>query len=145
MIREFQTGDLERVAEIWLAANTQAHGFISRAYWEGRLETVRGLLLQAELYVWQAESGALQGFIGLSGEHIEGLFVWPPAQGRGIGKALLDRAREAHGRLTLNVYRKNERAAAFYRREGFRTVGQGLDEATGEAEDLMTWEGETSC
>lgn len=145
MIREFQKGDLERVAEIWLAANTQAHGFISRAYWEGRLETVRGLLLQAELYVWQAESGALQGFIGLSGEHIEGLFVWPPAQGRGIGKALLDRAREAHGRLTLNVYRKNERAAAFYAREGFQVRGEGVDENTGEPEYTMVWERGAIC
>ena len=145
MVREFQTADLERVAEIWLEANIQAHNFIPGRYWEGQLETVRALLPQAELYVWQDGDGAVQGFTGLSGEHIEGLFVWPPAQGRGIGKALLDRAREAHGRLTLNVYRKNERAAAFYRREGFRTVGQGLDEATGEAEDLMAWEGETSC
>ena len=145
MIREFQKGDLERVAEIWLAANTQAHGFISRAYWEGRLETVRGLLLQAELYVWQAESGALQGFIGLSGEHIEGLFVWPPAQGRGIGKALLDRAKNSRRRLTLNVYRKNERAAAFYRREGFQVRGEGVDGNTGEPEYTMVWEGRAIC
>ncbi len=35
MIRVFQTGDLERVAEIWLEANAQAHNFISRQYWEG--------------------------------------------------------------------------------------------------------------
>lgn len=144
MVREFQRGDLERVSEIWLAANLQAHGFIPRAYWEGQLETVRALLPQAELHVWQAESGEIQGFIGLSGEHIEGLFVWPPVQGRGIGKALLDRAKDAHRRLTLNVYRKNERAAAFYRREGFRAVREGVDEPTGEAECQMVWEGESA-
>lgn len=74
MIRAFQTGDLERVAEIWLEANAQAHNFIPRRYWEGQLEAVRTLLPQAELYVWQ--DGAIQGFIGLDGEHIEGIFVW---------------------------------------------------------------------
>lgn len=145
MIREFQRDDLERAAEIWLEANIRAHGFIPRAYWEGQLETVRNLLPRAELYVWQAESGELQGFIGLSGDHVEGLFVRPPAQGRGIGKALLDRARDVRGRLTLNVYRKNERAAAFYRREGFQVRGEGVDGNTGEPEYTMVWERGATC
>lgn len=143
MIRAFQTGDLERVAEIWLEANAQAHNFIPRRYWEGQLEAVRTLLPQAELYVWQ--DGAIQGFIGLDGEHIEGIFVWPAAQSRGIGKALLDRAKAAHGRLTLNVYRNNDRAAAFYRREGFQIRGESVDESTGEAECRMVWERRRGC
>lgn len=144
MVREFQRDDLERAAEIWLEANLQAHGFIPRAYWEEQLETVRDLLPQAELYVWQ-DGGAIQGFIGLNGDHVEGLFVRPPLQGRGIGKALLDRARDAHGRLTLNVYRKNERAAAFYAREGFQVRGEGVDGNTGEPEYTMVWEGGAIC
>lgn len=144
MVREFQRDDLERAAEIWLEANLQAHGFIPRAYWEEQLETVRDLLPQAELYVWQ-DGGAIQGFIGLNGDHVEGLFVRPPLQGRGIGKALLDRARDAHGRLTLNVYRKNERAAAFYAREGFQVRGEGVDGNTGEPEYTMVWERRAIC
>ena len=43
MVREFQITDLERVAEIWLAANVRAHDFIPGRYWEGQLETVRTL------------------------------------------------------------------------------------------------------
>ena len=143
MIRAFQTGDLERVAEIWLEANAQAHNFIPRRYWEGQLEAVRNLLPQAELYVWQ--EGAIQGFIGLDGEHIEGIFVWPAAQSRGIGKALLDRAKAAHSCLTLHVYRKNDRAAAFYRREGFRVRSEGVDGNTGELECRMAWEERGVC
>lgn len=144
MVREFQRDDLERAAEIWLEANLQAHGFIPRAYWEEQLETVRDLLPHAELYVWQ-DGGAIQGFIGLNGDHVEGLFVRPQLQGRGIGKALLDRARDAHGRLTLNVYRKNERAAALYRREGFQVRGEGVDGNTGEPEYTMVWERGAIC
>ena len=140
-----RVSDLERVAEIWLAANVRAHDFIPRQYWEGQLETVRTLFPQAELYVWQDGDGAVQGFVGLSGEHIEGIFVWPPAQSRGVGRALLDRAKAAHGRLTLNVYRNNDRAAAFYRREGFQTRGESVDESTGEAECRMVWERRRGC
>lgn len=131
--------------EIWLAANIQAHDFIPRQYWEGQLETVRALLPQAEVYVCQDGAGVLQGFVGLNGGHIEGIFVWPDAQSRGLGKALLDRAKAARGRLTLNVYRKNERAAAFYRREGFRAGCAGMDENTGEAEYRMVWEERGTC
>lgn len=144
MIREFQRDDLERVLEIWLAANLQAHGFIPRAYWEEQLETVRDLLPRAGLYVWR-DGGVVQGFIGLSGDHVEGLFVRPPLQGRGIGKALLDRAKNSRRRLTLNVYRKNERAAAFYRREGFQVRGEGVDGNTGEPEYTMVWERGAIC
>lgn len=145
MVRKFQAGDLERVAEIWLEANIQAHNFIPRRYWEEQLETVRDLLPRAELYVWQDRDGAVQGFTGLSGEHIEGIFVRPSLQSRGIGRALLDRAKNAHSRLTLNVYRKNERAAAFYRREGFRVRGEGADGNTGEPEYTMVWERGAIC
>lgn len=145
MVRKFQTTDLDRVLEIWLEANLQAHGFIPAPYWEGQLETVRTLLPQAELYVWQDGDSGVMGFIGLNGEHIEGLFVLPAAQSRGIGKALLDRANEVRSRLTLCVYRKNPRAAAFYLREGFRFVGEGVDENTGEAEYRMIWERRPPC
>lgn len=139
MVRKFQKGDLERVLEIWLTANAQAHAFIPREYWEGRLELVRELLPQAELCVWQAENGEVQGFIGLNGDFVEGLFVWPPFQGQGVGKALLDRAKTEHDRLRLRVYRKNGRAAAFYVREGFSAGEEGLDPETGERELLMVW------
>lgn len=145
MVRRFQSGDLEQVSEIWLEANVQAHDFIPGRYWEGRLEAVKQLLPQAELYVWEDGDNEIRGFIGLNGEHIEGIFVRPAAQSQGVGRALLDRAKEAHGRLSLNVYRKNDRAAAFYRREGFRVWGGGLDEHTGEMEYRMVWEGRTAC
>lgn len=145
MVREFQPGDLDRVLEIWLEANILAHDFIPGSYWKGQVELVRALLPQAEVYVWQDGDGAVQGFIGLDGEYVQGLFVWPPAQSRGIGRALLDQARRAHGRLRLSVYRKNERAAAFYRREGFRAVCDGVDGHTGEEERQMVWEGRGAC
>lgn len=46
------------------------------------------------------------GFIGLNGGHIEGLFVDRAARNLGIGKELLDFAKNNHARLTLNVYIK---------------------------------------
>lgn len=138
MVREFQRSDLERVLEIWLRSNEEAHSFIPKEYWEGQRETVRTLLPQAELYVWQGV-GEVNGFLGLDGDRIQGIFVWPAFRGRGIGQDLLDCAKESHDQLTLHVYQKNRPAIAFYERQGFSVTGEGLDEATGEREFTMHW------
>ena len=139
MIRNLQTTDMDRVAEIWLQTNLRAHGFLSAAYWEGYFEPVKQMLPQAEVYLYE-EAGEILGFIGLNGEEIEGLFVWGSAQGRGIGKRLMDHAKRIKGRLYLSVYQKNAGAIRFYRREGFRVVREGIEMQTGEKEYRMTWE-----
>lgn len=177
MIRSMQTNDIDRVAEIWLDTNIRAHDFISAEYWKGNLEAVRKMLPQAEVYVYEAErrdgvsggeeyrgSSGIQGFIGLDGDYIAGIFVCHEAQSGGIGKQLLDAAKAAAVRkaaeaktgreaaeartgreaarpvLTLHVYQRNLRAVRFYEREGFRVRREGIDEATGEKEYSMIWE-----
>ena len=62
------------------------------------------------------------------------------ARGRGIGKCLLDAVKVNHPSLTLSVYRKNCRAAAFYAREGFVVVSESIDPETGEAEQTLRWQ-----
>lgn len=138
MIRPFEQKDLDRVLDIWLAANLQAHSFLPAAYWEGNWEAVRQALPQAEVYVWEAEREIL-GFVGLEGDYIAGIFVHPEAQSRGLGRELLDRAKEGREELSLHVYQRNARAAAFYRREGFSALEEGADGATGEKELQMVW------
>ena len=138
MIRPFERSDLDQVLEIWLDTNHRAHSFISASYWEGQLEAVRAALPQVELYVWE-EAGEVLGFLGLEGEHIAGIFVRHKAQSRGMGRLLLDRAKAGRERLTLCVYQKNVRAAAFYRREGFTALRVQMDQFTGEAEYFMGW------
>ncbi len=138
MIRELQTADIDRVADLWLAANRQAHDFIEPAYWEGSQGQVRELLPQAEVYVCE-KGGEILGFAGLDGEYIEGIFVSPDMQSRGIGKCLLDFLKTKKPELHLNVYQKNTRAIRFYEREGFRRQGEGLDGATGERDYAMVW------
>ncbi len=93
---------------------------------------------QAEVYVYETE-GKIKGFLGITGEYIAGIFVDKTAQSRGIGKQLLDHAKKGKTHLTLQVYQKNKRAAAFYRREGFFIQQEAVEENTGEKEFLMAW------
>ena len=138
MIRALQKADINRVAEIWLDTNRKAHAFIPASYWERNFASVKEMLPQAEVYVYETESG-IQGFLGLNGEYIEGLFVSEQAQSRGIGKCLLDCAKDRKSALRLNVYQKNVRAIRFYRREGFQIRCEGLDADTGEPDYEMLW------
>ena len=140
MIRKFETQDLGTVMQIWLHGNLNAHAFIAASFWRGHFEMVRDLLLQAELYVHENEAPRqIDGFIGLTENHIEGIFVAKAARSKGIGKALLDYVKSRRPRLDLSVYQKNERALAFYRREQFVVQSEGIDEDTNEAEIQMLW------
>ena len=140
MIRKFETQDLDAVMQIWLHGNLNAHAFIAASFWRGHFEMVRDLLLQAELYVHENEAPRqIDGFIGLTENHIEGIFVAKAARSKGIGKALLDYVKSRRPRLDLSVYQKNERALAFYRREQFVVQSEGIDEDTNEADIQMLW------
>ena len=139
MIRELRKVDINKVAEIWLDTNIKTHYFISAQYWKSNFELVKELLLQATVYVYE-DKQEIQGFIGLSNEYIEGIFVSAEMQSQGIGKILLNYVKGKRNKLILNVYQKNTRAISFYQREGFEIQYSGLDEATGEKDYEMAWQ-----
>ena len=58
-------------------------------------------------------------------------------QSQGLGKILLNYAKDKRNKLYLNVYQKNARAISFYKREEFEIQHSGLDEATGEKDYVM--------
>ena len=139
MIRKLQKVDINRVADIWLKTNLKAHFFIPEQYWISNYEFVKEILPQAEVYVYEDDK-MIQGFIGVSDEYIEGIFVSDEMQSRGIGKMLLDYIKDKKDRLQLKVYQKNVRAMSFYQREGFTIQSESMDEFTGEKEYVMNWE-----
>ena len=118
MIRELRKADINKVANIWLDTNITAHYFIPEQYWKSNFELVKELLLQAIVYVYE-DNQEIWGFIGLNDEYVEGIFVSDEMQSQGIGKLLLNYAKDKQSKLFLNVYQKNTRAISFYQREGF--------------------------
>ncbi len=138
VIRKFQNSDLEEIMKIWLDTNVRAHGFIPEDYWKRNFDSVKGALPHAEVYVYETE-GEIKAFVGIDSGYIAGIFVSDEVQSVGIGKRLLDKAKELYPKLSLSVYQKNERAVRFYQRERFVVQRELIDENTGEAEYLMVW------
>lgn len=138
MIRRFQIDELDTVMKIWLETNVKAHAFIHEGYWQENYESVKGMLPNATIYVYE-ENHIIQGFVGLMEGYIAGLFIPVNSQSKGIGKSLLDYIKEKHSELSLHVYKKNDRAVRFYLREAFKVSKERVDENTGEVELVMNW------
>ena len=124
--------------KIWLDTNIRAHRFIPEDYWESNFDLVKGALPRAEVYVYETK-GKIKAFVGIDSGYIAGIFVSNEVQSAGIGKRLLDKAKELYPKLSLSVYQKNERAVRFYQRERFVIEREQIGKSTGEAEYLMVW------
>lgn len=138
MIRLFKFNDLDRIMELWLIGNLQAHPFIPAKWWEDNFHKVKAVLPNAEVYVYE-ENNIIQGFVGLDAEYIEGLFVEKRCQSQGIGQKLLDFVKQKKDRLSLHVYEKNDRAVAFYKKEDFKLEQCLVEKQHGEKEYLMVY------
>lgn len=74
---------------------------------------------------------------------LAGLIVSPSAEGRGVGKALVEQARrravsDGHSIMIVRTETSNERALGFYRRRGFTPVRTTVEDVDGKAVDV--WE-----
>ena len=139
MIRKMEYQDLEAAIEVWQKANRQAHGFLLAYFWGQRRAQIKTALQQQEVYV-AVEEGRLVGLIGLRRDWVHGLFVLPDCQGRGIGRRLLETLKQRRPQLWLQVYSKNQRALAFYLREGFQICRRSLDGDSNEVKLTLLWQ-----
>ncbi|WP_373371514.1 GNAT family N-acetyltransferase [Microvirga sesbaniae] len=69
--------------------------------------------------------------MGMTGAMIDALFVAPGQHGKGIGRLLVQYAREREGALTVDVNEQNEGARAFYRRLDFQELGRSERDGSG--------------
>lgn len=138
MIRLFEFQDLDKIMDIWLQGNLEAHSFIDAEYWKKNFDSVKSVLPNAEVYVYE-EDGEILGFIGMDAEYIAGIFVAAEHKGQGIGHQLIETVKKKK-RLSLHVFDKNTGAMAFYLKEGFTVRERMTEKDTSERECLMVYE-----
>lgn len=87
---------------------------------------VRAYLAADTSGVWVGcdATGTVMGFMGLSGNKMESLFLAPEFHGRGIGRQLVQHARSLHAELAVDVNEQNRAARQFYEACGFLVVGR---------------------
>ncbi|OXX83361.1 acetyltransferase [Paraclostridium benzoelyticum] len=138
MIRKLTNIDIDEIMDIWLESTVKAHNFISREYWENNYKVVKDVYIPiADTFVYE-EEGETRGFISIiNNEFIGALFVDVKFQGMGIGTKLIDYSVEKYKKLTLAVYKENQKSVEFYNRKGFEIIEEGLNEDSGYTEYIM--------
>lgn len=110
---------------------------------EETVDFITSTVLQEQEVLVADLDGRIAGFVAMSnGDSIEHLYVHPELQGRGIGSALLERAKERMpGGFRLWVFQANTGARRFYERHGLRVIeltdGAANEEKTPDA--LYEW------
>lgn len=138
MIRRMKDGDINRVMDIWLESNIDAHHFIEESYWRDNYSLVCQAILESEVYVYEYE-GEILGFAGVTKDYVSGIFVDSDFRSMEVGKRLINHVKNLHSQLELHVYAKNVKALRFYEREGFILEEFRIDKSTNEKECLMKW------
>ena len=131
-IRRAIPADREILVDIWLRSVRTTHTFLSEQDIQSLLPLARDYLTsdEPEFWVLCSDSGAIMGFMGMSGSKMESLFLAPEFRGRGGGSRLVRHAQELRGELTVDVNEQNPAACRFYEACGFVVEGRSeLDDA----------------
>lgn len=129
-IRQYQATDLDAVLDSWDESTRLAHRFMTDDFIAQERCNI------AEIYLpntdtWVADvNGSVVGFIALMGNEVGALFLHSNFHGKRIGKALMDKARELHGNLVVEVFKENAIGREFYDKYGFEYLGESVHEKT---------------
>lgn len=135
--RQSSALDADRLLEIWRAAVDATHDFLAS---EDRIALdgeVRAYVSTADLWLGIDDGGDIAGFMGLSGSHMDALFVDPRRHGIGVGRAFVTHAFDLNGVLTCDVNEQNEKAVGFYKRVGFARTGRSATDGAGRPYPLI--------
>ena len=137
-IRLSTPSDTAVLADIWRASVRATHDFLLEADFR-EIDTLVSEHYLPATRVWTAldEAGGACGFLGLSGAHVDALFIDPASRGQGAGRRLLAHAQSIAGRLTVDVNEQNLQALGFYRHMGFTATGRSPTDDAGRPYPLL--------
>lgn len=121
--------DYPALVALWERSVRATHDFLTEDVIKEIMEAlVPDYFPNVELYAVD-ENGSYIGFVGISGNKIELLFIDSDRLGKGYGSMLVDFARR-HGATMVDVNEQNPSALKFYLAKGFRVIRrEDTDEA----------------
>ncbi|MCL4639980.1 MULTISPECIES: acetyltransferase [Olivibacter] len=141
MIKSLTRHDYERVMEIWESAVRATHHFLKEEDILYYKELIYNKYLDSvDLYGHIRQDGILTGFIGISGQAIQMLFIDATKRGIGIGKKLVQYALDEKDARTVDVNEQNQQAVGFYKHMGFVVVGRTAVDDAGKPYPILSME-----
>lgn len=118
--------DYPTLLEIWEASVRATHSFVS----EDDIEPLKKTIQEQQLFhhsamtVARDENGIIAGFMGVSGNILDMIFLDPRFINKGAGKMLVRHAIDNLGVNKVDVNEDNEHARGFYEHFGFKVVSR---------------------
>ncbi len=129
--------DLPRMVEVWEASARATHDFVSKADMEEFKPLVLKELPDLDIAAVRGDRGEVIGFVGMSKDKLDALFIHPDYRGKGIGKALVAYAIEKKGATTVEVNEQNHQAVGFYQKMGFEVYDRSEDDGNGKPYPIL--------
>lgn len=106
---------------IWEASVKATHHFLSEDDIHKIGYQVKEYLEHASFVVMTDSSDLVLGFMGMTENKIDSLFVHPDYFGKGIGRSFIAHALSLNSQLLVDVNEDNGQAKIFYEKMGFKT------------------------
>lgn len=140
-IEKAESTDYLDLIEIWEASINATHDFLNKedvVYFKKRiLEEYFDLV---DLFVFKNNEDRILGFLGISQDKVEMLFVHPNNMGKGIGRMLLNFAVMENGVTKVDVNEQNPKAVGFYKAMGFEIIRRNDLDAEGKPYPILEME-----
>lgn len=137
MIKLFTGNDFSEIISLWERSVEATHHFLAKEDLDFYKSLVPQFFPQAKaMYIFE-EDGILKGFLGVSDEEIDMLFVDPIYFGKSIGKQLLMYAIEELQLSKIDVNEQNINAYEFYQHFGFRLISRSETDGFGKPYPIL--------
>jgi len=137
MIYPASKTDYPVLINVWESAVKATHDFLSVEDFEFYKRHIPIYFEHVSLYMYKDEKGAIKGFLGVSDNSIEMLFVDNESRGTGIGKILLDYAVNRLNARHVDVNEQNTQALKFYYHFGFEEVDRSEYDGEGKEYPIL--------
>jgi ribosomal protein S18 acetylase RimI-like enzyme len=141
--RSLDRADVEAISRVHHRACPIAYRFMNWSYSVPEVEAWYSRIFAKWTWTLAAfePDASMAGFIALTDQHVDQLYVDPSRQRSGIGSSLLNQALKiSPGRVTLHVFEENKSARAFYERHGFQERDRWMNTEEGRIDLLYVRE-----
>jgi len=130
--------DHQELIQIWELSVRATHHFLK----EADILRYKHLILNeyfnlVDLYKVEAQH-TVKGFLGLSADNIQMLFIHPDFIGKGIGKMLVNFAVREKNASKVDVNEQNTSAYLFYNHLGFKVIERYNEDAAGKPYPVLS-------
>ncbi len=132
--------DYDEIVQVWESSVRATHHFLEEEDLLFYKQAIRNEYLPSgmlRLLCLKEDKGVIAGFMGLSEDSIEMLFIRPESRGQGVGKILLIHAIKELKKNKVDVNEQNEQAVGFYQHFGFKTISRSALDPSGKPYPIL--------